>query len=99
MGSPPSRPNSAPHDQLPCNLVARAETGSTDGTSTRAGWRRLPLRTRESHVRPGEAVQLGTWREMKEFGKTYGINVEAEYPGLDWNYWREMRTKSGKGIE
>jgi len=26
-------------------------------------------------------------------------NVEAEYPGIDWNYWREMRAKSGKGTE
>lgn len=47
----------------------------------------------------GEAVQLGTWKEMKDFGKKYGINVEAEYPGIDWNYWREMRAKSGKGTE
>jgi hypothetical protein len=47
----------------------------------------------------GEAVELRTWKEMKELGKKYGINLEAEYPGIDWNYWREMRTKSGKGTE
>jgi hypothetical protein len=47
----------------------------------------------------GEAVQLHTWKEMKEFGKKYSINIEAEYPGIDWAFWREMRAKSGKGIE
>jgi hypothetical protein len=47
----------------------------------------------------GEAVQLQTWKEMKEFGKKYGINIEAEYPGIDWAFWREMRAKSGKGTE
>jgi hypothetical protein len=47
----------------------------------------------------GEGVELHTWNEMKEFGKKYGVNVEAEYAGIDWDFWREMRAKSGKGIE
>jgi hypothetical protein len=47
----------------------------------------------------GEAVELHTWKEMKEFGTKYGINVEAEYAGIDWDFWREMRAKSGKGTE
>lgn len=47
----------------------------------------------------GEAKELHTWREMKEFASQYGINLEAEYAGIDWAYWREMRTKAKKGIE
>jgi hypothetical protein len=48
----------------------------------------------------GEAKQLETWKEMKAFAKDqYGIDLETEYAGIDWDFWREMRTKSGKGTE
>jgi hypothetical protein len=36
---------------------------------------------------------------MKEFGKKYGINVEAPYAGIDWDFWRKMRAESGKATE
>jgi hypothetical protein len=41
-GYPPVRPNSGPHDLHPRNPVATVETGSTDRTSTRVRWSRLP---------------------------------------------------------
>jgi hypothetical protein len=48
----------------------------------------------------GEAKQLETWKEMKAFAKDgYGIDLEAAYAEIDWDYWREMRTQSGKGTE
>jgi hypothetical protein len=47
----------------------------------------------------GEAKELGTWKKMKEFCHEHGINIEAEYASIDWDFWREMRTKSGKGTE
>ena len=40
-GYPPRRPNLGPPDRLPLNR-GTAGGGSTDGTSTRAGWSRLP---------------------------------------------------------
>jgi hypothetical protein len=47
----------------------------------------------------GQAVELRTWNEMREFAQKYGINLEAEYSGIDWDFWRERRTKSNKGTE
>ena len=47
----------------------------------------------------GEAQELRTLAEMKAFCKKAGVKFEAEYDGINWDFWREMRMKSGKGTE